>query len=70
VHSTGPMYLFSVVFILPPSNHGSVWLLPVIAGTGLPIHITGELRGNQKENERGPLSIATRKSFLLFIATR
>jgi hypothetical protein len=41
----GQYILFPVVFTpftpSPSSRHDSVWLLPVIAGAGLPIHMIG-----------------------------
>ncbi len=57
--------VFSVVFTTPPSQHGSVWLLPVISllltSTVSPVRaclyiLLDRFRGNQKEDERGPLS--------------
>jgi hypothetical protein len=38
----GQYILFSVVFTPSPSiKHDTVWLLPVIAGAGLPFHMIG-----------------------------
>jgi hypothetical protein len=63
----GQFILFYVVFTsFPPSHHGSVWLLPVIslllAKTVSPVRACliiwrERFRGNQKEDDRGPLSI-------------
>ncbi len=60
------VFCFFVVFIPPPpSQHGSDWLLPVISllltNTVSPVRAClstwlERFRGNQKEDERGPLS--------------
>jgi hypothetical protein len=62
--STGPMYLvFCRLYPSSPSQHGSVWLLPVISQllsnivSRCGLACLERFRGSQKKDERGPLSV-------------